>query len=146
MAVTLGDVLASISNWFPGDPAAGRWEVSGGALRPVGGTAAPSIADGQWYAIEGSALNDGLHERGEELLADEGEWRGTVIPLRVPADLLALVGEIDAYQSEQEAACGPYVSESFGGYSYSRATDPATRLPMTWEAAFRSRLNRWRKL
>lgn len=145
MAVMLGAVLSCINNRFECEPVRGLWSVSAGELVPASGQDLP-LASGQWYEIAGSALNDGLHERGEELLADEGEWRGTVTPLRVPSDLISLVEEIDAYQTAQDAAGGPYASESFGGYSYSRATDPATGLPMTWEAAFRSRLNRWRKL
>ena len=144
MAAMLGAVLASVNNRFAGEPVRGRWSVSGGELNPASGQALP-LADGQWCDVAGSALNDGLHQAGAGGLSDE-EFEGTVTPLRVPRELLGLVSEIEAWQEAQGAAAGPYASESFGGYSYSRATDPATGLPMTWEAAFRSRLNRWRKL
>lgn len=144
MAAMLGAVLASVNNRFAGEPVRGRWSVSGGELNPASGQALP-LADGQWCDVAGSALNDGLHQAGAGGLSDE-EFEGTVTPLRVPRELLDIVSEIEAWQAAQEAAAGPYASESFGGYSYSRATDPATGLPMTWEAAFRSRLNKWRKL
>ena len=144
MAAMLGAVLASVNNRFAGRPVRGRWSVSGGELHPASGQALP-LADGQWCDVAGSALNDGLHRQGAGGLSDE-DFEGAVTPLRVPRELLDLVSEIEAWQKAQEAAGGPYASESFGGYSYSRATDPATGLPMTWEAAFRSRLNRWRKL
>ena len=39
----------------------------------------------------------------------------------------------------------PYTSESFGGYSYTKATD-ANGAPIGWQKAFASRLNKWRKL
>ncbi|MGN0076222.1 MAG: hypothetical protein ACI38Z_04530 [Parafannyhessea sp.] len=144
MSAMLGAVLASINNYFAGDPVRGRWAVAGGEVSPASGQAL-ALEGGQWCIIAGSALNDGLHRQGAGGLADE-EFEGTVTPLRIPRDLLGLVAEIEAWQDAQDAAAGPYASESFGGYSYSRATDPATGLPMTWEAAFRSRLNRWRKL
>lgn len=144
MAVMLGAVLACVNNRFECEPVRGLWSVSAGELVPASGQDLP-LASGQWCDVAGSALNDGLHQAGAGGLSDE-EFEGTVTPLRVPRELLDLVSEIDAYQTAQDAAGGPYASESFGGYSYSRATDPATGLPMTWEAAFRSRLNRWRKL
>lgn len=144
MTVGVGDVLASVNNRFEGAPVKGLWSVSAGKLVPASGQELP-LASGQWYVIAGSALNDGLHKRGAGGLADE-EFDGTVTPLRIPRDLLDLVEEIDAWEEGQAGASGPYASESFGGYSYSRATDPATGLPMTWQAVFRSRLNRWRKL
>ena len=39
-----------------------------------------------------------------------------------------------------------FTSESFGGYSYTKATDSATGQPATWETVFRSQLNPYRKL
>ena len=144
MTVGVGDVLASVNNRFEGAPVRGRFVVSGGEVRSDPPDAL-RLAAGQWCEIEGSSLNDGLHKRGDGGLVDES-FTGTVTPLRIPRDLLDLVEEIDAWEEGQAGASGPYASESFGGYSYSRATDPATGLPMTWQAAFRSRLNRWRKL
>lgn len=145
MAAMLGAVLASVNNRFAGEPVRGRWSVStAGEIVPASGQDLP-LASGQWCDVAGSALNDGLHQAGAGGLSDE-EFEGTVTPLRVPRELLDLVYEIEAWQAAQGAAAAPYASESFGGYSYSRATDPATGLPMTWEAAFRSRLNKWRKL
>lgn len=145
MAAMLGAVLACINNRFAGEPVRGRWSVStAGEIVPASGQDLP-LASGQWCVIAGSALNDGLHQCGAGGLSPE-DFDGTVTPLRIPRDLLDLVGEIEAWQDAHGAAAGPYASESFGGYSYSRATDPATGMPMTWEAAFRSRLSRWRKL
>lgn len=144
MAAMLGAVLACINNRFEAEPVRGLWSVSAGELVPASGQELP-LADGQWCDVAGSALNDGLHQAGAGGLLDD-EFEGTVTPLRVPRELLDLVSEIEAWQAAQGAMGGPYASESFGGYSYSRATDPATGLPMTWEAAFRTRLSRWRKL
>ena len=40
---------------------------------------------------------------------------------------------------------GPYQSESFGGYSYTRVMGADGR-PLTWRDQFKSRMDPWRKL
>lgn len=144
MAAMLGAVLACIHNRFEGEPVRGRWSVStAGEIVPASGQDLP-LASGQWCVIAGSALNDGLHQRGAGGLATE-DFEGTVTPLRIPRDLLDLVDEIEEWQ-DAHGADATVASESFDGYSYSRATDPSTGLPATWQAVFRSRLSQWRKL
>lgn len=144
MAAMLSAVLACIHNRFEGEPVRGRWSVStAGEIVPASGQDLP-LASGQWCAIAGSALNDGLHQCGTGGLSPE-DFDGTVMPLRIPRDLLDLVDEIEAWQ-DAHGADASVASESFDGYSYSRATDPSTGLPATWQAVFRSRLSQWRKL
>ena len=46
-----------------------------------------------------------------------------------------------SFDSSMEAR----TAESFGGYSYTKATD-ANGAPIGWHKAFASRLNEWRKL
>lgn len=138
-------VLGSINNWFESSPSHGSFEVAGGTLSAARGTL-PALAETQYYLIRGSVLNDGLHEWGRDDLVDEGPWEGDVVPCAVPRDLRDLIGEVEDWQKAHGTAAGPYQSESFDGYSYSLATDGTTGGAMTWQAAFRSRLNRWRKL
>jgi hypothetical protein len=65
--------------------------------------------------------------------------------MAVPPDVVALADEISAWEAKyREAAESPYQSESFGGYTYTKAD--ASEGGLTWEKVFRSRLNRWRKL
>jgi hypothetical protein len=64
--------------------------------------------------------------------------------LAIPAEVLDLADDIATYQAEHGAPTD-YVSESFGGYTYTRAQD-AGGTAATWPTVFRSRLNPWRKM
>ena len=65
--------------------------------------------------------------------------------MAVPPTLIALTAEIEAYNDSDAGKASPFTSESFGGYSYTKATD-ANGAPIGWQKAFASRLNKWRKL
>jgi hypothetical protein len=65
--------------------------------------------------------------------------------MAVPPTLIALSAEIKAYNESDAGKASPFTSESFGGYSYTKATD-ANGAPIGWQKAFASRLNKWRKL
>ena len=71
-------------------------------------------------------------------------FTGTITELHPPLAFLDLVAEIKAYQLKNGAQ-GPYQSESFGGYSYTRATDKNGNAA-SWKNAFGSRLATWRKI
>ena len=105
------------------------------------------MKDGQYYRIVGSALNDGVYKHGTDDtdLVDE-EFFGAVWAMRVPRDFVALCEEIQAWDAQNgEALSGPYSSESFGGYSYSKATG-SDGGAYTWRDQFRTRLNAYRRL
>lgn len=140
------EVMTSISNWFEKSVERGSFSIKDGKLIGAGGF----LADGQYYRIIGSVFNDGLHINPTEDLADE-EFDGAVCGLAVPKAFQALVEEISELvekdQKDGEGISGAYQSESFGGYSYTLPTDPATgNVVHGWEGAFASRLNQWRKL
>ena len=101
------------------------------------------LLPGQYFRIYGSTLNDGVYQYPAASLRDE-EFDGAVMALAIPPPLLELVEEIQAWQSENGDA-GPYTSESFGGYSYSRATN-ARGAAIGWQDAFASRLEPYKKL
>ena len=90
------------------------------------------LQDGQYYLISGSIFNDGVYQyrKGDAAPLQEETFDGVVVPLAIPKPFLSLVDEI---------------SESFGGYSYSRATNSKGET-YTWQDAFRARLNPWRKM
>ena len=137
----LEDILAHLKNWFvvAGDIHVSNYSIEGGALT------LPFLANGQYYRILGSALNDGLHKYGDNDLTDE-KFYGAVWALAIPRAMLKLAEEIEEWEKKNGAvANGPYQSESYAGYSYSKATDSANGGPVTWQSAFRGRLNRWRK-
>ena len=128
-------VLRHINNWFERTALTGEFVASGGSLKGVDWA-------GDYYRIIGSVNNDGLHRFTERDLTDE-EFTGTVWLLAIPQAFLDLVSEIEEWSEANKPSA--YSSESFGGYSYSRATDSAGN-PTTWQGAFASRLNAWRKL
>ena len=100
------------------------------------------IKQNQYYRIIGSTFNDGVHRFGDatDVLVDE-VFDGSVWLMSVPKSFLDLVSEIEEYQAKYGQAT-PYVSESFGGYSYSKSDGAAT----SWQHAFSTRLNAWRKI
>ena len=138
----LEQVLMHLKNWFlvPGGIHEGTYTIEDG------GITLPFLANGQYFRICGSVFNDGLHQyRVSDLKAETFE--GTVWALAVPQAVIELASEIEAWQKKNgDASVSPYQSESFGGYSYSKATDSASGGAVTWQSAFRSRLSAWRKL
>lgn len=143
----LEQILMEIHNWFRvRDKMDGIYP--GTYTIESGGIALPFLKDGQYFRIIGSVLNDGLHRYGPDMedLADE-TFDGTIWALAIPKSVVNLASEISEWQKKYEAAINsPYNSESFGGYSYSRATDAETGGAITWQSAFRLQLNPYRKL
>ena len=138
----LEQVLMHLNNWFlvPGGIHEGTYTIEDG------GIALPFLANGQYFRICGSVFNDGLHQYPASDLKAE-TFEGAVWALAVPQAVIELAAEIEAWETKNgDASVSPYQSESFGGYSYSKATDSATGGAVTWQSAFRSRLNAWRKL
>ena len=56
-----------------------------------------------------------------------------------------VINAVAAAGVEAKNAESPYTSESFGDYSYTKATGESGA-PLTWRDVFASRLNAWRKL
>ena len=138
----LEQVLMHLKNWFlvPGGIHEGTYTIEDG------GIALPFLANGQYFRICGSVFNDGLRQYPASDLKAE-TFEGAVWSLAVPQAVIDLAAEIEAWQEKNgDASVSPYQSESFGGYSYSKATDSASGGAVTWQSAFRSRMNAWRKL
>ena len=134
----LEQVLAHLRNWFVSDIYRGEFTITEGSI------SLPSLLDGQYFRIIGSALNDGVYRNGDKADLKDETFRGIVWALAVPPALLKLVEKIEAWETKYtESAHSPYASESFGGYSYTKASGVDGG---TWQAAFRADLNRWRKV
>lgn len=135
-------VLNHLKNWFPTEIREGIYTVQSGELK------LPFLQDGQYYRICGSVFNDGLHKYGdiEDRLTNE-MFTGTIWALAIPKAVAELAETIEEWEAKNgEATASPYQSESFGGYSYTKATDSATGAPATWQTVFRNQLNPYRKL
>lgn len=135
----LETVLQNLNNWFlvPDGVHAGEFTVQGGQI-PL-----PFLQTGQYFRVVGSVFNDGLHQYPVADLTDE-TFTGSVWALAVPKAVIELAEEIDAWQTKNGDP-GPFTSESFGGYSYSKATN-ASGMAVGWQDVFKSRLNDWRRI
>lgn len=129
-------VLTHLNNWFCREVYAGTFTVTSGTL------ALPDLADGQYFRIVGSVFNDGLHQSPAAGLTDE-TFTGAVWALAVPKSVVTLAEEIKAWAAKNQL--GAYTSESFCGYSYTRATN-AKGAAVGWQDAFAAQLAPYRKL
>lgn len=135
-------ILRHLHNWFPvyGAARTGEFEIVSGELH------ADFLKQGQYYRIIGSVFNDGLHrypfEEGNSLVDEV--FKGEIWPLAIPREVISLSKEIEEYREKNPAT--DKVSESFGGYSYSRGTDGNGAASGGWTLAFRKELNCWRKV
>lgn len=135
----LTEVCAEIRNYFVTEIHEGNYEIVGGKIAPL-----DFLQEGQYFRIVGSVFNDGVHKSSTSSLVDE-KFSGAVWAMAVPSSVIALTDEIKAFCESDAGKASAYTSESFGGYSYSKATD-ASGAPMSWQKVFASRLNKWRRV
>lgn len=138
----LEQVLRHLNNWFLVEIHEGEFAVENGSIT------LPFLQDNQYFRVCGSVFNDGLHQYPAYDLVDE-TFTGAVWALAIPKAVMMLSGDIDAWQEKNgDAVLSPYTSESFGGYSYTKASGGKadTSAVTGWQDAFRSRLNDWRKI
>ena len=140
----LDELCAELRNYFvqsESDKHYNKYTVNGGIFTPP----LDFLKPGQYYRVVGSALNDGVYKNdGCGVLTDE-EFEGAVWAMSVPTAVVALAAEIEEYNKSDAGKASPFTSESFGGYAYTKATD-ANGAPISWQKAFASHLNKWRKL
>lgn len=141
----LTELCAELKNWFDRDQPKwyGQFNIENGAIEL-------DLQDGQYFRIIGSVFNDGVHQYPADDLTDE-TFCGAVWAMAVPPAVIALSAEIDAWQTQYDAVLkSPYTSESFGGYSYTRASGGSSggvsNDTPSWQSTFASRLNQWRKI
>lgn len=129
----LYETMQECNNYFVCDVLYSDFEVSEGKLTLP-------LLDGQYFIVHGSVLNDGLHQYGDTDLKDE-TFTGCIHVCKIPQAFINLASEIKEWRDKYET---PFTSESFEGYSYSKASGKSGAL--TWQDNFRSRLNAWRKV
>lgn len=138
--ITMNDLCDKLNNYFEREIHTDTFTVENGSI------SLPFLLDGQYFRIVDSVLNDGVYKYPCSELTDES-FRGEVWAMGVPPALIALLAEINEWQTKYgETVQSPYSSESFAGYSYSKATDSQTGGAVTWQSAFRSQLSKWRKI
>ena len=113
-----------------------EWTITDGTME------VPGALSGQYVQIIGSVLNDGVYQYPLTGLTDE-TFTGTVKLLAIKKAVLEMVPEIEAWCEKNQPTA--YTSESFGGYSYSKATN-ADGVAASWQDVFRARLAPYRKM
>ena len=138
----LTNLCAELRNYFePEKPERrfGTFTISGGSISP-----SDFLQDGQYFRIVGSVFNDGVHRHPAHDLTDE-TFKGAVWAMNVEPAVIELLHKIDDFEKAEANSPTAYISESFGGYGYTKATD-ANGLPAGWRSVFKNELKRWRKL
>lgn len=127
----------------------GSYTISGGKMQAL-----PFLKDGQYYRIIGSVFNDGVWQYqpdGEAPAMKDETFDGTIWAMCVPPAFLALAAEIEEWTAANaDALNSPYQSESFGGYSYSKASGGGVGGSGSgaygWQDQFAARLAPYRRL
>lgn len=152
----ISEICAELRNYFLRDYMNpehyihyGSFVIANGEMQSL-----PFLKFGQYYRIVGSTFNDGVHKYGDnhrraedsETLIDE-EFEGTIWEMFVPKEIVDLSAEIQTWVSNNaDTINSPYQSESFGGYSYTKAVAGTGRVSTDWQSHFAAKLNRWRRL
>lgn len=142
----LTELCKELRNWFDRDQPkfSGIFVILSGRIVEDGFIEA--VQDGQYYRISGSVFNDGVYKHPYTEHVDE-VFEGTISLMAVPKEVVDLAEEIDEWMDEySETINSPYQSESFGGYTYSKASGGANGGTPTWKTTFASKLNKWRKI
>lgn len=147
----LTELCTELRNWFETSKYFGTFTIENGVINLTDLVADGSLHDGQYFRIVGSVFNDGVHQyktEDMEVLKDE-VFRGAIWTMAVPPAVIDLSERISAWATKYgESVSSPYSSESFGGYSYSKANSGqgnANSTP-TWQSCFASEMNNWRKI
>jgi len=150
----LTEVCNFVHNYFEHTTYRGSFEIVDGKIDLSG-----MVLNGQRFRIVGSAMNDGIYtyhadgvynddDNTVDLLADE-TFTGLIISMSIPSAFQKIVKDISEWQEANKATLeSPYTSESFGGYSYTKATGSGANSGgvLGWQDVFRSRLNAYRKI
>ena len=133
----LEKMCAECRNYFVSNIRFGIFEIKDGAIEPL-----DFLQEGQYFRIVGSVLNDGVYQYPSSDLVDE-TFDGAVWAMSVPPSFIALSAEIEDWQ-DKDGKPSAYTSESFGGYSYTKATNAKGQVA-TWKEVFAPQLNQYRR-
>lgn len=145
MAMTVGQIMRSINNFFESGYRATSYSIAGGVLSPP-----ELLRPGMYIAIAGSIFHDGVWKLGEGLTLEgrkpetpDERFYGRVWFLHPPADFLAACEDIIKF-AENTPVSGVQ-SESFGEYSQTLATGKNGGV-LTWQEAFSETLKPYRNM
>ena len=153
----LTELCGYLKNWFVVDKLYGDFVIADGVITYADGKELP-LQSGQHFRIVDSIFNDGVYEYGAEpdsgsnpTLKDEA-FKGAVWTMAVPPEVIKISKDIDDWQAKYEGVdstmMSPFSSESFGGYSYSKAAGNTADAGngTSWQSVFGNKLTRFRKV
>jgi len=140
----LEEILNYIHNYFEKEIVPGTFTIDSGSIQLA------FLQNNQYFRIVGSVFNDGIYKYPVDNLVDE-TFTGEIWAMAVPPSVIALSVDIGNWVDKYgEVMNGPYQSESFGGYSYTKKSSSGQANDgndaSDWRSVFRSRLNHWRKI
>lgn len=151
----LTEVCDFVHNYFEHGLYEGAFVISDGTVEGI----SDLLANGQRFRIRGSALNDGIYTYQDGRIYDDDgvagvvlkseTFTGTITAMAVPVNFLSIVKDIAAWKDKNQTVLdSPYTSESFGGYSYTKATGSGANAGgvLGWQDVFKSRLNAYRRI
>lgn len=134
-------ILQRINNYFVKDIIEGVIEVADGAItaneKPI------EMAENQYIRIRGSIFLDGVYKFPPELTGNE-KFIGEVWLLAVPPAVIELADEITEWCVNNKPSA--LVSETFGGYSYTKGTNKSGTATADWSEVFADRLKAYKKI
>lgn len=148
---TMTELCQELRNWFDRARYIGHitLDADGGVFC---NGAAIGLAEGQYYRVVDSVFADGVHVYPDTGTRAES-FDGAVWAMAVPPPVMNLSDDIAAWRAKYEgadsSAMSPYMSESFGGYSYQKGsaiTSSDTSGSTSWKRTFAGRMNAWRKM
>lgn len=149
MLKTLNEICKEIHNYFETSKYFGTFVITNGEIDLSELVYDGSLQEGQYFRIIGSVFNDGIYQYPTSDLTDEIFKNGAVWALAIPTELIDLAAEIDTWNEKNDSILNsPFQSESFGGYSYTKASGNSSTSGdnvFTWRDQFSDRLNPWRK-
>ena len=150
----LTEVCNFIHNYFEVAQISGEFQIENGAI-----DLDDFLRFGQRFRIVGSSLNDGIYtyrmdgvynDDNTELAGLEDEtFTGVIYAMSIPRNVMQIVDDIKTWvEKNKDALDSPYTSESFGGYSYTKASGSGSNAggALGWQDLFRSKLNAYRKI
>ena len=146
-------IMDYLHNYFYLFKERGKFTINFNSVTIDGADLKGRYVEGQYVKIKGSANNDGIYKviavASDELpgitlegcLSDE-VFEGYICSLGIPKAFRKLADEIQAYNGTNPTT--GIVSESFGGYSYTKAT--GTDGVPGWAVAFKIQLAPYRRM
>lgn len=157
----LAELCKELNNYFNCDKyrdgIPGKYVIDHGILDLSELITKGALQDGQFFRLSGSVFNDDVYQFSTSTPNDmtDETFEGILWPMSVPREVTSLLSDINLwiskYGTDDGHASSPFQSESFGGYSYSKGAGNSSSTGDnadvgTWQNAFRSRLNKWRKM